>query len=74
MENNNGTSNGSSTSGIVIGVLVIVVIAIVGWIAYSQGFFAGKDVEAPKQNDELQINVQMPQDYSDDTSGTEPTY
>ncbi len=35
-------NNGSSTNGILIGILVIIVIAIVAWIAYAQGFFKAK--------------------------------
>ena len=35
----------SSSTGIVVGILVIVVIAIVAWIAYTQGFFDSKDTQ-----------------------------
>ncbi len=48
-------NKGSSTTGVVIGVLVVVVIAIVGWVAYSQGFFDGK--EKADDNGGLEINV-----------------
>jgi hypothetical protein len=36
-----------------IGVLVLVVIAIVGWVAYSQGYFMGKEEDADGINIEL---------------------
>ncbi|NCN52558.1 hypothetical protein GW943_01995 [Candidatus Parcubacteria bacterium] len=35
-------------------VLVILVIVIIGWLAYSQGYFKGADEE---QNDGLEINI-----------------
>lgn len=27
----------------IVGILVLVVIAVVGWLAYSQGYFTGKE-------------------------------
>ena len=44
-----------SSSGPVIGVLVLVVIVIVAWIAYSQGFFQAK--EEVKDEGSIQINL-----------------
>ena len=47
-------NNGSSTNGILIGILVLVVIVIVGWLAYSQGFFEAKEENS---GGSLQINL-----------------
>lgn len=48
----------SSSTGIIIGILVIVVIAIVAWIAYTQGIFSGKEeVENTNDSTTLEINV-----------------
>ena len=46
-----GMNNGSN--GVIIGVLVLVVIGIVGWVAYSQGVFDG--AEESDQGLEIQI-------------------
>jgi flagellar basal body-associated protein FliL len=48
-------NNESSSTGIIIGILVIVIIAIVAWVAYTQGFFKGK--EDTKETPGLQINL-----------------
>lgn len=51
-------NNGSSTTGIMIGILVIVVIAIVAWIAYAQGYFGGAKQQAqPADSGSVQLNV-----------------
>ena len=52
MNNENNTE--SSSTGILIGILIVVVIAIVGWLAYSQGFFTAKQ-QAPQSG--VQINL-----------------
>lgn len=49
-------NNQSSGSGVIIGVLILVVIIIVGWLAYSQGFFDGKD-QPKEEGASLQINL-----------------
>lgn len=46
----------SSTSGIIIGILVVIVIAIVAWIAYTQGFFQAKE-EVKDDASGIQINL-----------------
>jgi hypothetical protein len=48
-------NNESSNTGIIIGILVVVVIGIVAWIAYTQGFFAAKD--QAKDSGSLQIDL-----------------
>ncbi|MEK7646269.1 MAG: hypothetical protein AAB381_01050 [Patescibacteria group bacterium] len=48
-------NNESSGTGMVVGILVIVVIAIVVWIAYTQGFFMGKEEGEDKGG--LEINL-----------------
>ena len=45
----------SSAVGPVVGVLVLVVIVIVAWIAYSQGFFQAKE----EVKDEPGININL---------------
>ncbi|MDQ5893267.1 MAG: hypothetical protein QG640_279 [Patescibacteria group bacterium] len=47
--------NKSSSTGPVIAVLVFVVILIVAWVAYSQGFFQAK--EEVKDEAGFQINL-----------------
>ncbi len=46
----------SSGNSAVVGILVLVVILIVGWIAYSQGFFEGKAAE-DQNGGSLEINL-----------------
>ncbi len=48
-------NNESSSMGVVIGILLVVVIAIVAWVAYTQGFFKVK--EETKDDASLQINL-----------------
>ena len=59
----------SSTSGIVIGILIVVVIAIVAWVAYTQGFFQAKE-EKPEDTSGLEINI----GGSTDTPSKSPAY
>lgn len=40
----------------IVGILVLVVVAIVGWLAYSQGYFMGKEEEGAG----LEINLGSP--------------
>jgi hypothetical protein len=43
----------SSGMGVIVGILIIVVLAIVAWVAYTQGVFTGK-----QQNTQgLEINL-----------------
>jgi hypothetical protein len=49
-------NNESSSTGIIVGVLVVVVIAVVAWVAYTQGLFNAKQ-QKPQDNGSLQINV-----------------
>jgi len=46
-----------NSTGAIVGVLVLVVIAIVGWLAYSQGFFNGA---AEEDESGLEINIGTP--------------
>ncbi len=45
-----------SSSSVIIGILVVVVIAIVGWLAYSQGFFDAKEQQEEEKGG-LEINI-----------------
>ncbi len=60
----------SSSTGIIVGVLVVVVIAVVGWVAYSQGFFQAKE-ETKNDDSGFQINIggSSGSDDSSDRSG-----
>jgi flagellar basal body-associated protein FliL len=62
-------NNGSST-GIIVGILVIVVIAIVAWIAYAQGFFQAK--QQPQTQDSAGVHVDL--GGSSNTSNTSGGY
>ena len=46
--------NGSST-GVLVGILIVVVIGLVAWFAYSQGYFKAK--EQKNDGGSLQINL-----------------
>jgi hypothetical protein len=35
-------NKGSSSNGVIIGILIVLVVVIVGWFAYNQGWFAGR--------------------------------
>ena len=48
-------NNNDSSMGMIVGILVVVVILIVGFIAYKQGFFKGT-AETPTQNG-IQVQV-----------------
>jgi flagellar basal body-associated protein FliL len=48
-------NNESSSTGIIIGILVVVVIAIVGYMAYSQGYFKAKTQDTNTNG----VNIQL---------------
>ncbi len=62
-------NNESSTSSTVIGILVIVVIAVVGWICYTQGVFETKE-EVKDTSSGVQINLGGSSDSPDTTNST----
>ena len=44
-----------------IGILVVVIIAIVGWLAYKQGFFTGAQTEQNNGGLEINLGGEQPQ-------------
>lgn len=38
-------NNQSSSTGVIIGVVIVLLVLIVGYLAYTQGYFEGKETE-----------------------------
>ncbi len=57
----------SSSSGVIIGVLIVLVVLIIGFIAYKQGFFQGSST-TNDNNPALQIQLSG----SGDNGGNNP--
>jgi hypothetical protein len=47
-------NNGSSSTGVVVGVLIAVIILIVGFIAYKQGYF---EAQTEENTSGIQVNL-----------------
>lgn len=47
--------NNNNSNGPVVAVIVIIIVLLVGWFAYSQGFFSGRG--AADSGPELQIDL-----------------
>lgn len=39
-------NNQSSSTGVIVGVLIVLIVLIVGFVAYKQGYFEGKETES----------------------------
>ncbi len=48
-------NNQSSSTGVIIGVIVVAVVAIVGWLAYKEGFFDAKTQDTNSGG--IEVNV-----------------
>ncbi len=51
-------NNSSNSNGVLIGIIIVVIIAIVGWLAYRQGVFTGG--AASTNNDSAGVQINLP--------------